>query len=372
MPSAAGSQGDEGSRRAAARVAVVTGLVTLALIGLLATARGGAGWFVKFGSESANTGFGREVLGPDVPVPFDESQDGVQFWLLARDPFLRDAPALEASLDRPAYRAQRIAYPWLAAPWRLGGEQALVWGLVLVNAGALAVGAWFTARLAQLLGGRAEIGYVFALNPASVVSLMLDLSEIVALAGLAAAVYLVRRSNWSTGSAAGAVAVLAKEAALLVLAAVALGARGVPWSRRVALVGLAAVPAAAWWFYVRSRFGGQPWGSQEFTPVPFGGYVEAWDLAWRPARHWGDLAVAVLAVVSAAAVIVRFVRTRTLELWAALPFAVLVPFLSFQVVNRNINLVRAIGPVLLFLLVDVLASRAARRASTPEATALAT
>ena len=57
------------------------------------------------------------------------------------------------------------------------------------------------------------------------------------------------------------------------------------------------------------------------------------------------------------AVVIRFVRRRTIELWAALPYALIVPFFSFQVVNRSINLVRGLGPVLLFLLVDWLASR---------------
>ncbi len=102
---------------------------------LLAATRGGPAWFVKFGTDSAITGYGRSVLGADVAVPFDEAQDGAQFWTLARDPFLRDDPFSEQILDRPAYRAQRIAYPWLAAPWRLGGEQALLWGLVVDECG---------------------------------------------------------------------------------------------------------------------------------------------------------------------------------------------------------------------------------------------
>jgi hypothetical protein len=357
MAEAATAETDAAARFAARRVALVVGLVSVAVVALLAATRGGPAWFVKFGTDSAITGYGRSVLGSDVAVPFDEAQDGAQFWTLARDPLLRDDMFLEGVLDRPAYRSQRIAYPWLAAPWRIAGEDAMLWGLVATNVAALSAGAWLTARLAQRLGGRAEIGYVFALNPAAVVALMLDLSEIVALAGLVATVFLVRTERWAVATAAALIAVLAKEAAWPVVAAVALGSVGARLSRRVQLAAVPALCAGVWWFYVRSRFGADGWKAEEFTAVPFGGYLDAWRLAWRPAQHWGDLAAAMLGVAASLAVLVRFVRRRSLELWAALPFALIVPFFSFQVVNRSINLVRGIGPVLLFLLVDWLASR---------------
>lgn len=355
---------DSDQRAAALRVTVIVVVVATALVLALALVRGGPAWFVKFGSQSANTAVGRAVLGDDVVVPFDESQDGVQFWLLAREPMLGDADRLQADLDRPSYRAQRIAYPWLAAPGRLLGEGGLLWALVVVNVLALGAGTWFTARLAQHLGAPAHVGYVFALNPAVIVALVLDLSEIVALAALVATVYSVRTQAWRAASVGGAVAVLAKEAALAVVVAVALGARDAP-RRRALLVVASVVPAALWAVYVRARLGSEGFGSQEFTAVPFRGFADAWRLAWRPAAHWGDALVGLLALAAAVATLARFAQRRSLELWAALPYAVLVPFLSFQVVNRNINLVRAIGPVVLFLLVDVLVTRhhasAARR-----------
>jgi hypothetical protein len=193
---------------------------------------------------------------------------------------------------------------------------------------------------------------------------VLDLSEIVALAGLVAAVYFVRRDRWLAAVVAASLAVLAKEAAWPVVVAAALGVglgaigrRGDRWARAAALAAIPAVVAGLWALYVRFRIGSEGFGSQEFTAVPFGGYVDAWRLAWRPARHWGDLAVATSSVVVALAAVVRWWQRRSLELWAALPYALLVPFFSFQVVNRNINMVRGVGPVLLFVLVDWLAGR---------------
>jgi hypothetical protein len=185
-------------------------------------------------------------------------------------------------------------------------------------------------------------------------------------------VLFVRKERWAAASVAAVVAVMAKEAAWPVVVAVAIGSVDATWVRRVRLAAVPALCAGAWWLYVRSRFGAEPWRAQEFTLVPFGGYLDAWRLAWRPAHHWGDLTAAALGIAAAVAVVVRFVRQRSLELWAALPFALLVPFFSFQVVNRSINLVRGIGPVLLFLLVDWLAQRdrrvAAAGAPRPAAT----
>jgi hypothetical protein len=368
--SAVSAADDSTARASARRVALVTALVAIGVVALLAAIRGGPAWFVKFGTESTITNYGRSVLGPHVAVPFDEAQDGAQFWTLARDPFLRDDTQLEQVLDRPAYRAQRIAYPWLAAPWRVAGEDAMLWSLVATNVVALTVGAWFTARLAQQLGGRAQIGYVFALNPAAIVALMLDLSEVVALAGLAGTVLFVRRCKWGAATGAAVIAVLAKEAAWPVVVAVAIGSLDANWTRRLRLAAVPAICAGAWALYVRSRFGADGWRAEEFTAIPFGGYLDAWRLAWRPAQHWGDLIAAVVGVVASFAVVVRFVRRRTIELWAALPYALIVPFFSFQVVNRSINLVRGLGPVLLFLLVDWLASRGAPTVAAPVETAV--
>ena len=173
---------------------------------------------------------------------------------------------------------------------------------------------------------------------------MLDLSEIVALCGLAGTVLFVRRGKWGAATAAAVVAVLAKEAAWPVVVAVAIGSMDATWVRRLRLAAVPVLFAGAWALYVRTRFGADGWRAEEFTAVPFGGYLDAWRLAWQPAHHWGDLIAAVVGVVASVAVVVRFVRRRTIELWAALPYALVVPFFSFQVVNRSINLVAASDP----------------------------
>jgi len=353
--------------RAARGVALGSLVVYLAVVALLSVTHGGnAEWFMKFGSASPVTAYGRHILGDDLDVPYDEAQDGTAFWLVARDPFISHPGTLIANTDRPAYRAERVAYPLLAAPFRLGGEQALVWGLVVVNLAIVAVGAYFTARLAQRIGAPVQAGYAFALNPLVLAAVVLDLADALTVATLVGLVLAVRRGRWGVAVALGVLAVLTKESSLLAVAAVALGAGfapsvdGATARRRLALVAVPTAVLALWAGYVRWRIHTHASQIEEVTVVPFGGYAEAWRLAWRPEHQWGNAFVAAILVVVAVVVVVRWWRRRSLELWAALPYAVLVPFLSGQVVHWSINSIRAIGPALTLLVLDVASTRRVR------------
>jgi hypothetical protein len=351
------------ARSVAVRTALVAVAVYAVLVVIFVVPRGGrADWFVKFGETGATTDYAHQVLGPDVATPYDDGQDGIRFWLQARDPFLTDAATFNRLIDVPTYRAQRVLYPWLAAPFRLGGEQALLWGLVLVNLGAVFVGTMFTSLLATELGAPRRAAYAFALNPVVVVAFMLDLADVLAVAGVIAVVYLVRRERWAWAIVAAVVAVLAKETSLLPVVAVAIVARG-PASRRV---GLAVVPAAIaglWALVLRIRLGWPPAASDNFTIVPFYGYVDSYVHGWSVTGRWSEMLVALGVAAVGVWVVVRFWHRRSsLELAACLPLVALIPFLSSGVVYRDINSIRAIGPVLTLLALDVYAGRAQVRA----------
>jgi hypothetical protein len=114
-----------------------------------ASTGGDADWFLHLGRTGPALGEARRLLGDDVEVPNRIGHDGASFWVLARDPLLVDPDAAEPLLDRPAYRARRIGYPLLAAPWRLGGEQALLWGMVVTNLAAVLVAGIAAADIAS-------------------------------------------------------------------------------------------------------------------------------------------------------------------------------------------------------------------------------
>jgi hypothetical protein len=303
--------------------------------------------------------YAKSILGDDIVVPFDEGQDGVTYWMFARDPLVTQPDELNLHANNPVYRGQRMLYPTLAAPWRLGGEQTLLWGLLLTNLAVVFAGAYLSARLAQQVGAPERVGLVYALSPAVVLSVMLDLADGLAAACLIAFVLAVRRSRWGWATLAALAAVLAREQCIAAVALVALLAPG-PRSRRAALVAVPAVAAAAWAIYLRVRLG---WGHpnpEAFVTTPFGAYIDSYRYGWSVTGRYDEMVVALVVLAVAVLVVVRFARRRTLELAAAVPFALLLPFYGPQVVYRAINSSRSLGSVFVLLIIDWYAERARR------------
>jgi hypothetical protein len=308
-------------------------------------------WFIHFGDEESTIlPKGRAVLGDDVLTPHDQGQDGQTFWLMARDPLLIDTEDAETYIDRPAYRSQRVLYPLLAAPARLLGERALVWALVAVNLAVVGVGTLFAARLADDVGAPPRAALAFAFNPAVVVAVLMDTGDALALAAVVAgSSYFLRRRTgpavaWFTAAA------LAKEISIVV--PVALAGWALVRHRKLTrdLVALGLVPAlvaAAWAVYVRVRLDWPPSQIEE-VGAPLAGFRKAWTYGWVPFGDWGHAAVAIGQGVALAGVLVLWWRRRTPLLTAAVPFALLYPFLSGQVVNLAVNSTRAAAPALTF------------------------
>jgi hypothetical protein len=356
-------------RRAALRAAVLS-MIGLAVASLILTAsQGGPAYFLQLGDESPGLAKAREVLGADVPTPLADGHDGDRFWQLARDPLLRDDDSLNTYLDRPVYRAQRIGFPALAAPWHLLGEGALLWGMILTNIAAIGLGTYVVGLWSAERGGPGRLGFVFAFNPLSLYSLVFDLGDAVALAGLVAAVYLFSRHRTWLMVIAACVGALAKEPTLAGLAAVALLAEGRSIKDRSLLLVPAAAAVGAWRLYILSRPGlGSDPQVEEFTRVPFSGFIDSWRLGWWPEGRWPQASLSLGLLAVALACIALWLRNpRRLELAAALPFALITPFLSAQVVSLWHNTVRAVGPALLFLSIYVVLAR--RRAPDPPAVA---
>lgn len=329
------------------RSALLAAAAFAVVVGVLASSQGGPAYFLGLGDRSTSLELAHEVLGQDVPTPLADGHDGENFWLLARDPVL-SGDGLAEWFDRPVYRAQRIGYPLLAAPWRLAGEQALLWGLVVTNVLAVAVGTWAAGSLVADRGGPPLGGYVYAGNPLVWFAVLFDLSDAVALAGLVGVVLALRRGRVGWASAGAVVAALAKESSCLGIGAIALLGRGLTVRDRVLVAGPAALSVIGWRLYVMAQPGfGTDAQVQEFVAVPFAGYVDAWRTAWSPDGQWLNAAVAIALVPVAVAVAIAWWRRReSVELSAALPYALFVPFLSVQVLDIAISSLRAIGPSL--------------------------
>jgi len=331
----------------------------LFVVGVLITHHNDPSWFVRFGVEAKQTVLGRQVLA-DVSTHPGVGADGQYFWILARDPLLLNPQQTAAWLDRPVYRAQRIGYPAFAAPWRPFGERGLLWGLLLVNIAVVAIGSYLTARLAMCLGLPARTALAFAFNPGVIFSTMFDLCDALALAATLGAFYAAITRKRLALVCFSAVAGLTKEPAVLALGAAAL-ASGVGSSRdgrpalegktRALLIAPAVLAIAAWGGYVRARFGSASASVVEFAP-PFVGLVTAWQTRWSDGRIVETVSAAVI-LVAACAVVYLFARRRTLLLAAALPYALLVPFLSEHVMLFTTNALRAFAPAFTFLWLEL-------------------
>jgi len=339
--------------------------IHLILVGVFLVAfDGNPQWFVHFGTEYPGIGYARSILGPDLLTPHQDGHDGQAYWALARDPLLlHGRDVLARNLDRPVYRAQRIAYPAIAAAWRLAGETALLWGLLITNLLVVFAGGWLAAQLARLSGAPLRASLGFALCPGVVVAALFDFSDALALAALLAAIVGLQSRRTALAIGAAVLAVLAKEPSLLGLIGIATLAPALDRRTRLSLVLVPTVAMIGWGLYARWRLGWLPTQINELA-LPLLGYVEAWQRAWAPRSAWADAFFAV-ALLPIAVIGTRWwIARRTLLLSAAVPFLWLVPFLSGSVLGLTLNSLRAIAPAVTLLILDGYAAAAQARSRT--------
>lgn len=323
----------------------------------MAANNGGPVWFVQFGIQDEQVNeWAQEVLAPDEVVkPMLQPHDGVRFWILARDPLLVE-PETEAHLDHPTYRARRIAYPLLASPFHVFGERALLWALFAVNLGVVFVGTYLTAQLGVAVGGSPRAGLAFAFNPSVLVGVLLDLSDPLMIAALVGMVLAIRRDRFGLAVVAASVAVLTREIAFVGVLGVAVGLVGKPIRQRLMLVGAPLAAVAVWSGYLALRLDGTS-SPENFTAVPLVGWVDAYRTGWAAFGKWDEFAAALLIAAAGVAVVLRWARTRSLELWCSIGFCLLLPFVTTVVMLNPTNSARIIGPAITLLVVDRFSNR---------------
>lgn len=146
--------------------------------------------------------------------------DGQFYYALALKPNTVIRSQGGVRLDNPPYRQQRILYPFLS--WLLAGAgrpERVLWAMVWVNLLGLGWIGWFGARWAQWMGRHALWGVAVPLFPGFLLVLARDLTEIVELAFLCAAVWAYVGNRHSRAAFCLMLAVLAKETALVVVLA---------------------------------------------------------------------------------------------------------------------------------------------------------
>lgn len=300
---------------------------------------------IKFGEvfEEHNE-YAEELLGDIVLAP-NAGHDGKFFFSQAMDPFYLEPEIHAVYLDRPSYRAQRMAYPTLASLGGALGPEATAWGLIVVNVVAMAVGSVYTGMTAARMGLSPWFGTAFLFNPGMIVDLSIDGGGVVAMAALIAGVHYVLRDQMWLAVVALSVASLARETMLLGAAGLAVYIlyrdRRIEWRLGVpvAVVGL-------WWLFVHRRLGEGLSQDTQALGLPFQGFAEALQGWLSSSDTIFDLLVGCILLVIAVMVVLRSARTPSALGWAVAGFALLGIMLSEPVWDRWFDSTRALAPVI--------------------------
>jgi hypothetical protein len=338
---------------------LVTAVVLLALVGArLVQYDGDPTGFVQFGRAAAPA-----VMPPaGARVESDIGYDGQFFYVQALDPLLRDRARSALVATNGEYRAQRVLYPAIAYVTAAGSEDGVPWTLLLLNvAAALAA----TAAVAVFARTRALSGWwalAIGLSPGVVLAVLRDLSEPLAIAGLVGGLVAWRmRRPWVAGGALTA-AVLAREAMVLAVVAIAVEAVWRRLARRDAgVVGDAlracALPVSvfvAWQLYLLDRFDRL---ASSTTPegqfgAPLAGLLDSADRAISDASlgsvAW-DLGYLLLVLAAVVVAVLAVRRGPSAPVVAAVCFAVVAVLVDYDADHWNFT--RLTAPLMAALLV---------------------
>jgi hypothetical protein len=239
-----------------------------------------AAWAVRHGDLSALVGQGVsgpaiELLAREVPglvVSPNDGHDGQQFYAIARKPFGPKETARH--LTTPSYRYRRILYPllgWMLAPH---GGRALITAFLAIGLMSVALSA---ASLRALPRAPTWLPLVVVVTPGMMASLMLGLSDSLALALTLLAFAAVTRQRWTLMIVAVVLATLAKETAVLAAPALAL-VPGMPRWTRIAVLAAPAIALGGWAAWVNNELNASLSTASQFAR-PLSGWINSTDSA---------------------------------------------------------------------------------------------
>jgi len=331
-------------------LSLVVALVAILLASLFALrVLADADWdvtaFAAFGEADLPTRtYAEERLG-DVFLRPDLGHDGRFFFVQSNDPWILHPDENINVVDRPLYRSQRMLYPVLAGGGGLLGPEAIVWGMLIINLIAMALGSWAVAQIAIEMGGSPWWGLAFVLNIGFFSEMNIGAAGVVAGAAAfgSVALWMKDRTGWAVTLMT--LAVLSREAMLVA----ALGTSWYLWKRgdrRQAILATAvpATAAAMWALYIRLRIGGGAGADQvEEIGLPFVGFAKAYG-SWL--GNPVDLVVALAMMLLFLLFVRRVLLSGELVGWAFVGFVALAILFTEQVWISYFNITRAIAPVI--------------------------
>jgi hypothetical protein len=297
--------------------------------------------FIQIGTTYVNGSQASNVIKIDPTYNYPENGNGYdgQFsYYIALDP-----PNARYYTGKTAYRYTRILYPMAAKLLSLGVPEWVPFTLVLTNLIAIVIGTWAVAAWCRLRGISPWLALVYAFFVGQVIAFTRDLTEPLAYALVALAIYLFDRwpGRWALSALMFALAALARETVVVfsALYAVALLFRDsseLGQARRIRNAALFAIiaigPAVAWEGFLWLWLGILGWTQGEgLALIPFSGI---WNLYPLPPDKLEVVQVVVLpgAVCLGVSLWLLWKRVdarRRVEVWAlaanAMLFVALLP-----------------------------------------------
>jgi len=299
-----------------------------------------------------------DVVQRPVPVLPGFGHDGRFFFLQAMDPLILDPDGPSSLLGWRHYRAQRIAYPFIASFGGLVPDAVLPWTLWITNLASIVVGTVATAAASIHRGGSRWIGLVFGINIAVIFEFGISSGGVVALAAAIAGVALLDRGHVRYAVLALVVAALAREQMVLFAFGMALA----HWrtTKRLPLVFLF-VPGSvvAWGTYVRWRLGPNQSAAEvaQLVGPPFRGLLDAvpsWSLTDSSAMNFLMLAC----LIAAGTIVTRRALSSVDSLaWGTTATIILLIALNQVVWRQYFNIGRAAAVIFLAALVFAFSRR---------------
>ena len=206
--------------------------------------------------------------------------DGQIFYYYARTLFL---PGVWPEGFNNAYRAPRLGFPLLAAPFVVFGSWGVVFGLILAQLGFLLAGLWALLRL--LPDDRRYLAVFWIVSPFSLQSFLLLVSDSVVAGLMGLGYYFFTRvdperegdtgtiGDWIGAFLCFALAILTKESSLFLLFPLGLLAlTRLDWKRALLMMAIL-LPMVAWQAYLRTAHGMIPAGVLSIFLSPLDGVI---------------------------------------------------------------------------------------------------
>lgn len=241
----------------------------------------------------------------DTPVfvfPDPGAYDGVAYAQIAYHPLL-NAPGLAAAVDTLSYRARRILAPALAWALAAGDPALIAQTYCLLNVLAWLALAALLWRLLPVDTAEGRLGWAGILFSAGALySVRFALPDLVALALMAAGMAAFERGGRAGPAGWLAAAALTRETSLLAWPGFCVR----PWfsRRNLATLGLAALPLAGWFLYIRGRLGSPDAGMRNFQ-WPLVGLAAKWREAAAALTASNQPLLACAALLALAGIVVQ-------------------------------------------------------------------